>query len=155
MPLKDKLQEYALIAEIVSAVAIVGSLIFVGLEIRQNTDAIFATSYDQLLADQMDLRLRVANNPDMIEGYDAFRENEDADDQASLEYETGAYVNSALYQLYERAYFSRNYGRLGDEEWNRYRRWICAPDSVAIIDKMDPRVFTDEFWNYVHECSGE
>ena len=33
--MKEKLQEYALIAEIISAVAIIASLIFVGLQIRQ------------------------------------------------------------------------------------------------------------------------
>jgi len=34
---KEKLQEYALIAEIISAICIVLSLIFVGLEIEQST----------------------------------------------------------------------------------------------------------------------
>lgn len=38
MAVKRTLQEYALLAEVVSAIAIVGSLIFVGLQIRQNTD---------------------------------------------------------------------------------------------------------------------
>ena len=35
--MKEKLQEYALIAEIISAICIVLSLIFVGLEIEQST----------------------------------------------------------------------------------------------------------------------
>ena len=152
---KEKLQEYALIAEIVSAIAIVGSLIFVGLEIRQNTNATFATSYDQLLADQMDLRLRVANNPELIIAFDKFREVENVNDMATLEYQVGGYVNHALYQLYERAYFAREYGRLGDEEWNRYRKNICGPDSAETISKMNPIVFSDEFWDFVYECSGE
>jgi len=38
MALKEKLQEYALIAEIISAIAIVGSLIFVGLELSQSNE---------------------------------------------------------------------------------------------------------------------
>ena len=155
MSFKEKLQEYALIAEIVSAIAIIGSLIFVGLEIRQNTNATFATSYDQLLADQMDLRLRIANNPAIIMAFEEFREVEDVNDMATLDHAVGLGVNIALYQLYERAYFSRNYGRLGDAEWNRYMKNICAPDSVGIINKTDPIVFSDEFWDYVHECSGE
>ena len=154
MSLKENLQEYALIAEIISAIAIIGSLIFVGWEIRQNTNAIFATSYDQLLADQMDLRLRMADNPAMLNGFNEFRDDA-VNDTATLEYEIGAYVNESLYQLYERAYFARNYGRLGDEEWNRYRRWICAPDSVGRLNKMEPLVFTDEFWDYLQECVDE
>ena len=38
MSVKDKLQEYALIAEIISAFAIVASLVFVGLQIDQSND---------------------------------------------------------------------------------------------------------------------
>jgi len=38
MAVEKRLQEFALFAEIVSAIAIVGSLIFVGFQIRQNTD---------------------------------------------------------------------------------------------------------------------
>ena len=37
--MKEKLQEYALIAEIISAIAIVLSLIFVGLQVRQGSEA--------------------------------------------------------------------------------------------------------------------
>lgn len=36
--MKQRLQEYALIAEIISAVAVLAGLIFVGLEISQSTD---------------------------------------------------------------------------------------------------------------------
>lgn len=155
MSLKEKLQEYALIAEIVSAIAIVGSLIFVGLEIRQNTNAVFATSYDQLLADQMDLRMRMASNPESISAFEKYRTVEDVNDLSTLEYQVGGYANSALYQLYERAYFAYDRDRLGDEEWNRYMRWICSPDSERIIDRMNPLVLSDKFWDYIQECIGE
>lgn len=36
--MKEKLQEYALLAEVISAIAIVISLIFVGIQINQNTE---------------------------------------------------------------------------------------------------------------------
>jgi hypothetical protein len=38
--MKKQLQEYALIAEIVSALAIVASLVFVGMQISQNSTAV-------------------------------------------------------------------------------------------------------------------
>ena len=54
--MKEKLQEYALIAEIISALAVVAGLIFVGLEIRQgneqsalNTRALEVASYQNLI----------------------------------------------------------------------------------------------------------
>ena len=42
--MKEKLQEYALVAEIVSALAIVLSLIFVGLQVRQGAEETAANS---------------------------------------------------------------------------------------------------------------
>jgi hypothetical protein len=54
--MKEKLQEYALIAEIISALAVVAGLVFVGLEIRQstaqaemNTRAIETAAYQDLI----------------------------------------------------------------------------------------------------------
>ena len=42
--MKEKLQEYALIAEIISALAIVVSLIFVGLQVRQGSETTVANT---------------------------------------------------------------------------------------------------------------
>ena len=54
--MKEKLQEYALLAEILSAFAVVASLIFVGMQIRQqsdetalNTRAVEITAYQNLI----------------------------------------------------------------------------------------------------------
>ncbi len=54
--MKEKLQEYALIAEILSALAVVASLVFVGLQINQqseetalNTRAIETAAYQDLI----------------------------------------------------------------------------------------------------------
>ena len=68
--MKDKLQEYALIAEIISAICIVLSLIFVGLQVRQgaeetaaNTAAIQSTVRQSLMEADKDLLLFAAGNP--------------------------------------------------------------------------------------------
>lgn len=47
--MKEKLQEYALLAEIIGGIAIVASLIFVGLQIKQNSKAQLAVSRQDLL----------------------------------------------------------------------------------------------------------
>ena len=46
--LKEKLQEYALIAEIIGGIAIVCSLIFVGVQIRQNSEVSEINAYQEL-----------------------------------------------------------------------------------------------------------
>ena len=47
---REKLQEYALIAEIIGGVAIVCSLIFVGLQIRQNSRISSVNAYQELIS---------------------------------------------------------------------------------------------------------
>ena len=48
--MREKLQEYALMAEIFSALAIIASLIFVGLQINQNSATIKAQTRNALAA---------------------------------------------------------------------------------------------------------
>lgn len=52
--MKHELQTYALIAEIVGAVAVVISLIYVGVGVRQNTDAIMVANHQALVAMDME-----------------------------------------------------------------------------------------------------
>ena len=70
--MKEKLQQYALIAEIISALAIVVSLIFVGLQVKQgsdttaaNTEAIRSQVQQSLMKADQDLLLFVASHPRM------------------------------------------------------------------------------------------
>lgn len=69
-----KLERWALIAEILSAVAVVASLIFVGLQVRQgaeetalNTRAIQASAYQDLIAQISSLNTLSIENPQFAE----------------------------------------------------------------------------------------
>jgi hypothetical protein len=69
--LKEKLQEYALIAEIIGAIAIVASLIFVGLQVRlsaeetaQNTLQMQAMVYQALQDEIVERNLLNATSPE-------------------------------------------------------------------------------------------
>jgi len=72
--MKERLQEYALIAEIVSALAVVAGLIFVGLEIRQSTDqaalntrAIEVAAYQDLIGQIIDINRDVINDAELMD----------------------------------------------------------------------------------------
>ena len=49
-----KLQDWALIAEIVGGASVVVSLIFVGVSVRQNTDAILVANHQSIVAMDID-----------------------------------------------------------------------------------------------------
>jgi len=69
---KEKLQEYALIAEIVGAIAIVISLVFVGFQINQgneatrlNTRAIEVSAYQDVARQYSELNIMFLENPEV------------------------------------------------------------------------------------------
>jgi hypothetical protein len=158
--MNQKLSDWASIAEIISAVAIVVSLIFVGMEIRRNTEAEYLLSYDRLLAEMTNWRMTLATNPETYAEYELFVEAMEADDPESLDptvRRTGRTVAIALVQIYERAYFARSYGRIGDAEWSRFQVVICNPDNQAMTNLMSRTVnrFSQQFVDYLSQCVRE
>jgi hypothetical protein len=57
----ETLQGYALLADIISAIAIIISLIFVGLQIKENTKATQASTFHEIAALDIELLLNFAN----------------------------------------------------------------------------------------------
>jgi hypothetical protein len=72
--MKEKLQEYALVAEMIGGVAIVISLVFVGVQVSQtaeetatNTTAIRASAYQELTTQILNIKNLRAENLDIAE----------------------------------------------------------------------------------------
>ena len=72
--MKKKLKEIALVAEIISAFAVVAGLIFVGLEIRQSTDqaalntrALEVAAYQDLIGQIIDINRDVINDAKLMD----------------------------------------------------------------------------------------
>ena len=152
-----KLKKWALIAEIVGAVAIVVSLIFVGLQVRDSTTATYAGTYDDLLADMVYWRMELATSPDALRGFYAYINPDSGENWDPMTMFAGHVALEAVVQVFERAYFARRYGRLNDQEWSRFQRAMCSPEYHEMWARanVDPFVFSQEFWQYVSECSPE
>lgn len=156
--MNQKLSDWANIAEIVSAVAIVVSLIFVGMEIRRNTEAEYLSSYDRLLADTANFRMTLATNRETLEAFTAFREGIDSESTDPIFRLMGLHAATVSVQIMERAYFARMYGRLGDAEWGRYQTIMCDPNNLSVRRmKSGARSdrFSQEFWEYLIQCTQE
>ena len=65
--LKLKLSEWASVAEIIGGLAIVASLLFVGLEVRENTRVTMLTSDRALDQQNLALNLSITNSSDFAE----------------------------------------------------------------------------------------
>ncbi|MGS2720801.1 hypothetical protein [Paraglaciecola aestuariivivens] len=69
------LQESALLADIISALAIVISLIFVGLQIKDNTKATQASTFHEIASLDIQLLLNFASSQESARVSTLFREN--------------------------------------------------------------------------------
>lgn len=121
--MKEKLRDYALLAEIVSGIAIVVTLIFLVVETRENTNAIQVQTYQSLTAELNELRRATVTSemmPIQIKimesGYDSL---------TVLEWGKQMFWAEAKWGIYESAFYARERGILGDNEWLRFESAIC------------------------------
>ena len=74
----ETLEEYALIAEIISAIAIIISLVFVGVQIKANTKATQASTFHEIAALDINILLNFGNSKELARIITAFRDNPDS-----------------------------------------------------------------------------
>jgi len=114
------LEEWAFVAQIVSAIAVVASLVFVGFQLRHATAAIRATSSQAHSGLYTDLVQSIIDNEDFARTWSAGL----ADPKALEEHEWVRFVAyaSALFRLYESSRVQWLNGRLDEEHWHTIQR---------------------------------
>ena len=113
--MKEKLQDYALIAEIVGAIAVVISLIYVGLGVRQNTDAIQVANHQALVAMDMEKNSWL-RDPNFAAIYDKARE--DMSNLSTIEFRQYSTFIADTLNAWEFAFITHNNGAMDDTIWN-------------------------------------
>lgn len=120
--MSPKLSDWASIAEVVSAVAIVLSLLYVGYQIRENTIEVRATNRQQLIARAMEATKNSAH-PDISR---VILKVSDGGALSALErMQYGYIVRTVLYDVQE-AYLLNREGRLDEEYWGTRASIILA-----------------------------
>lgn len=119
--MKGKLERFALIAEIISAFAIVISLIFVGVEVHRNTEAQKASTYQSMIELSTGLLTTIAENRELAELIGADRDELDAIDQRR----SGAWLRLS-WRRDENAFVQYSRGVVGENEWLGYRSLMCG-----------------------------
>ena len=150
----QKLQSWASIAEITGGAAIIITLAFLAVEMRSNTNAIQAQTYQSLMQELNDYRRFIAE-PDMTLAMSKHRSNgweALSEEERSLR---GA-ASAIRFGIYESAYFANKKGVLGRSEWARFEDAICrgviadedvrTPDGNGVISTL----LTDEFRDFIN-----
>ena len=113
-----ELSEWASIAEIVGAIAVVGTLIYVGLEVRGNSVSLRASASQAVSQSMTDITAMLASDPAMaqlwrkgVADFDSLTEKEEPQFSALM---------MCFARRLENAYFQNKLGILPAEQWDAY-----------------------------------
>jgi hypothetical protein len=119
----NNLKKLALVAEVISAVAIIVTLGFLVVETRANTAAIQDQTYQALTQQLNDYRVSVVEG-DWLEVREKLL-TEGWNQLSRVERTKLLMMRHNLYGIYETAYYSEKRGVIGENEWARFARAIC------------------------------
>jgi hypothetical protein len=153
-----KLEKWALIAEILSAIAVVASLVFVGLQVRQgaeetalNTRAIQTSAYQDLTAQISILNTLIIENSDLAEALSRLNRGEALENELART-KMGSFM-TLLYRHGEMAYVQYQNGLINEDQ----RGSMLAPTAATLRLEMGQQVWdantglSSEFKRYVQE----
>jgi len=133
-----KLEKWALFAELTSALAVVVTLIFLIVGMRENTNAIQAQSFQELMRDTNRWRSSIRElerDEILFQATESGMENLSDGEVAMVRQ-----VFNELWGIYESAFFANERGILGPEEWVRFEHAICRE-----LNSVSAAFFEQEF----------
>ncbi len=147
---RRSLQDWASIAEIAGALAIVISLIYVAYELRENTKVLQVTSR-QALGDQDLTYFETALDSTIVaRALDKYRREEELSNIESSQLRERQHLN---FRIFEHAYSLYRIGALETLEWERYERVlrinICGNEPAQEMWGVFRNGFDTEFRSIV------
>jgi hypothetical protein len=112
------------IAESVGAFGVVASLLYVGLQVRQNTRSVRAATYETLARSSGEFLSPLVEDPELASRFEAALA-----DWASIDAAERAQVNYLfiqLFRLWENAFFQRQAGTLEPTLWEAWRHVMVS-----------------------------
>lgn len=147
------LQDYALIAEIISAIAIIVSLIFVGFQIRENTRATQAKAFHDIAALDINLLLSMASSQESARISTLFRENPDELSEDELNY--GFYMFGAEVRHIENLFLQKKSGMISEASWSSRQALVeglvLSPGFGVLLAGMHKKYFDGSFIEYAEK----
>ena len=130
------LSEWASIAEVIGAAAVVLSLVYVGIQVRENTEEIRAANRQQLVARSHTATLGVSTSPELAGAVAKVINGERLSAAEQVQY--GYFVRAMLYDIQE-AYLLHQEGRLDDDYWETreaiFRAYMAQEPARAIFER--------------------
>lgn len=126
-------------------VGVLAGIIFLGIEIQQNTNVIRASSYNDNINSFNAWRSTVISDPESLRLMAEFRGIDDIDS-----FKTRLLINSQ-WSVYEQAFYSYSYGLMEENEWSRFSTAVCVNYNRATRQNMTVAQLslTNDFQEYI------
>ena len=150
------------LGELVSAVAVVISLIYLALQLRHNTNALKATSTWEAETMWGKLNYQNANDPEFAKLLlVVFDENSKPEQLTEDESAQVQFLVRSLLQFQQAQYLLWRSGTLPDEYYETRKAWtlwfiglpLVAP--VLASERDQPGILYDEFYDFITQAPGE
>lgn len=154
----NKLQVFALTAEIISALAVVITLFILIFEVRANTETNRALAYGQSIDRYNENRDRISTTPGLAEIVKAYFDgNREELDELDL-FKLDLYLQTQ-WSTTETAYVLFNTGMIDESAWKRFEGTICVHYRYAFNSDIWASLtssLTTEFTDFVSaECAND
>ncbi len=146
------------VLELIGSGAVLLGLIFVGLELRQNTAAVEAASLQDQTDASTEFLLLIASDPDLTRILIAgSADPSQLDDLDSRRY---FFLVRSRWLRMQNAYRQWRRGTLSEEDWTLYEGLICRQGTTGIIQfestwNEHRSALLDEFVAFVEDCRSE
>jgi len=148
--MSKKLQDFALVAEIVGAIAVVISLIFVGLSVRQNTDAVQVANHQALVA--MDSEKNTwLRDPEFAAVYETARN--DFSELTGIERRQYLTFVADTLNAWEFAFITHNNGAIADniyDGWDGFYKSEFQTEGFQYFWARQGKGFSPAFFEYLN-----
>ena len=109
--------------EMAGASAILSGLIFVGLELKQNTEAVQAAMLQDITDASQEYLLLMAADPDLNRIWRIA--NDDPKEMSEADASRYYFLLSAQWLRYQNAFLQWQRGTMSDKDWTLYEKFIC------------------------------
>jgi hypothetical protein len=133
------------VIEAAGAGAVLLGLIFVGLEVKQNTAAMQAATIQGLADSSQEQLLMLASNPELIEIQQ--KAITEPDQLSEIEARQNFLIERSRWLRSHVAFQQFRRGTLGEEDWQPYERLVCRRELSSWQEHKF--VFSDQFVEFV------
>ena len=143
---------WASVAEIISATAVVISLLYVAIQIKHNTVAVQANTFKEVATEWGGLQLAIIENSDFAKILVKAESGESLTPSEAYRLSTWIFY---MFANWEQAFLGYERGLLGEEEWlgwDRYYRWLVNQNHFRSAWEANPvEGFAPSFIQYVDQ----